>query len=398
MRSPDSAAAPAPPYRDPDPFTHEAGGHVFTFYPHGKDRLDALLALIESAQQSLKGYYFLYSEDATGTAVRDALIAAARRGVDVCLLVDDFACSAPTAFFDPLVEAGGSFARFSPRAGGRYLIRNHQKMMIADDTRLMGGGFNISDSYFAPPQENGWCDLGVAIEGPVAGKFSEWFAQLSDAIRPEGTRFRAIRRMVRGWDAGEGAVQLHVSGPSLRTRGWPFRVRRDLADARRADLVTAYFGPPRSFRRALRRLARRARLRMVLAGQSDFAITIDGARTHYRSLVWAGADLKEFQPCKLHMKLLVIDDISYIGSGNLDMRSIRINLELMVRIEDAALAARLRELIDHLDDACVPIDRAWFKAQGGWLARMRWRMGWFMLRAVDYNLARTLNHDLATRG
>lgn len=394
-QSPDATIAA---YRDPEPFTVEAQGHSFTFYPHGKDRLEALIDLIDGAHTSLRGFYFIFAEDVAGTRVRDALVAAAHRGVDVCLMLDDFASSAKTAFFDDIVDAGGSFARFSPRAGGRYLIRNHQKMMIADDERVMGGGFNISDEYFAPPDEEGWCDLGVLIEGPVVARFCEWFGQLSDAIRPEGTRFGAIRRMVRDWDPGKDPVQFHVGGPTLRTRNWPFHVRRDLKAARRADFVTAYFGPPLTFRSALKRMARQGRLRLILASRSDFGITVAAARAHYAAFLRARTDLNEFAPTKLHMKLLVIDDITYFGSGNLDLRSIRLNLELMVRVEDAGLAVRLRELIDHMETASVPIDRAWIKKERGWLGWLRWRFGWFMLRAIDYNLARTLNRDLATRG
>jgi phosphatidylserine/phosphatidylglycerophosphate/cardiolipin synthase-like enzyme len=46
-----------------------------------------------------------------------------------------------------------------PKISQRYLIRNHQKMVIADEARALFGGFNIADDYFAPPAGNGWNDM-----------------------------------------------------------------------------------------------------------------------------------------------------------------------------------------------------------------------------------------------
>ena len=144
--APDPAAPPsasgegASDYCDLDPFTVSAAGHEFTFYPHGQDRLKALVALIDGAQASVRVFYYLFDSDTSGTMVRDALVAAAQRGVDVALIVDDFGNDAGAEFFAPLEEAGGSFAIFSPKWGKRYLVRNHQKFVIVDEARVMTGG------------------------------------------------------------------------------------------------------------------------------------------------------------------------------------------------------------------------------------------------------------------
>jgi cardiolipin synthase len=95
----------------------------------------------------------------------------------------------------------------------------------------------------------------------------------------------------------------------------------------------------------------------------------------------------EFQPCKLHMKLLVVDDISYVGSANLDKRSFRINVELMVWIEDAAVAAELRAQIDHMEAASEPVTREWYARQSTFLNRMRWRLAYWMSLA-DYRISK----------
>lgn len=381
----------APPYLDPDPFTVEAAGHSFTFYPHGADRLAALIDLIGSAQASLKLFYYLFDSDISGTAVRDALVAAAQRGVAVQLIVDDFGNDAGAAFFRPLVAAGGRFAVFSPKWGSRYLVRNHQKFVIADEARAMTGGANVSDHYFDPPAKNGWCDLSVIIEGTVVEQFTRWFGLLSQWVESDAegrvARLRALRVIVKDWDGGDGPVRLLVGGPLVRRGHWAWVFRQDLVGARRLDTVSAYFSPPRSFRRQIAQVAKRGTVRMVMAGKSDIGAAIDMARLLYKPLLAAGVRLFEFGQCKLHMKLLVVDDASYVGSANLDKRSFRVNVELMVRIEDAGVAEQLRGLIDHLEAASEPVTRAWYARLNTLFNRMRWQLAYWM-NLADYRISR----------
>lgn len=381
----------APEYCDLDPFKVQAAGHEFTFYPHGQDRLKALVAMIDSAQASLKLFYYLFDSDTSGTMVRDALVAAAQRGVDVALIVDDFGNDAGEEFFAPLEEAGGSFAVFSPKWGKRYLVRNHQKFVIADEARVMTGGANVSDHYFAMPADNGWCDLSVLIEGAVVEQFLRWFGLLQSWVANEAEgrrqRLRRLRDIVQEWDGGDGPVRLLVGGPLVRRGHWAWVFRQDLVKARRLDAVSAYFSPPRSYRRLMARTARRGQVRLIMAGKSDIGAAIDMARLLYKRLLASGVSIAEFQPCKLHMKLMVVDDVSYVGSANLDKRSFRINVELMVRIEDAGLAAKLRELIDHMEASSEPMTRERYAREATWFNRMRWRAAYWMSLA-DYRVSK----------
>lgn len=387
-----SASDKGPDYCDLDSFSLTAAGHEFTFYPHGQDRLTSLIDLIESARASLKLFYYLFDSDTSGTMVRDALVAAARRGVAVELIVDAFGNDAGAAFFDPLVEAGGSFAVFSPKWGKRYLVRNHQKFTIADGTRVMTGGANISDHYFAIPADNGWCDLSVLIEGQVVEQFTRWFGLLQSWVaNAEAGRTRQLRRLrdiVKDWDGGEGPVRLLVGGPLVRKGHWAWVLRRDLVTAMRLDSVSAYFSPPRSFRRLFARIGRRGSARMIMAGKSDITAAIDMARLLYGKLLRARIKLFEFAICKLHMKLLVVDDITYVGSANLDKRSFRINVELMVRIDDASVAAAMRKMIDHMQASSEPITPEWYAQASTFWNRMRWRIAYW-LSLADYRISRT---------
>lgn len=397
MAEPDGTLTKPDPqvtYADPDGFAVQAGNHAFRFHFSGAERLSALIELIDGAQQSLQLCFYMFQPDHSGTMVRGALIRAAQRGVSVHLIVDAFGSDAPDSFLAPITRAGGKVSLFLPRWNVRYLIRNHQKFVVADKRQVMTGGFNVSDHYFASPQENGWADLGVSLEGPIVDRFIEWFEELEHWVSERASQFFAIRRAVRDWDEGKGKVQLLLGGPTRITSAWARQVKRDIAQGSRLDMVMAYFSPPRSIRRLIRMLARRNHAKLVMAGKSDNTTTIGASRALYGALLRDDVELLEFDACKLHTKLLVIDDVTYFGSANFDLRSIRLNLELMVRVEDAELAERMRQAIGHMAAASKPITREWHDRKATLVNRIRWRLSWFLVSVLDYTVARRLNLGL----
>lgn len=383
-----------PGYRDPPPFTLEARGQVLRFYPAGKDRLDALLALVDAARTTLDVCFYIFAEDESSHRVRDGLIAAARRGVRVTLIVDGFGAAASDLFFEPLAASGGCIWRFSSKWTRRYLIRNHQKMVIADGAQAMIGGFNVEDSYFAPPQANGWNDLGLVIEGSVVEDLSRWFALMEQCVSIRRGQWRAIRRIVREWDPGSRPVRLLVGGPTRGLSSWARCVSDDLIRGKRLDMMMAYFSPPKRLVRRIARIASLGQTRLLMAGKSDNGATIGATRALYAALLKKRARIWEFVPCKLHTKLIVLDDRTYVGSANFDMRSLYINLELMLVIEDTALAGAMRAFIAQHLDASLEVTPEVHEARATWWNRLRWRASWFLVAVLDYTVSRRLNLGL----
>ncbi len=383
------------PYRDPDPFACRAQGLTLDFYPGGADRLDALLALIGDARETLRMCFYIFAADGCRRRVRDALVEAAERGVAVTLLIDGFGSSdTPDSFFDGLVAAGAEVIRFIARLTRRYLIRNHQKIAIADERVAMIGGFNIADGYFAPPEENGWHDLALRLRGPAVPALARWLDSLHDWARRPDAQWRAIRRLVREWDPGTGPVRWLIGGPTARLSPWARCVGIDLVEGRRLDMMMAYFSPARRLLRRIGRIAAKGEARLVLAGKSDNNATIGATRSLYGALLKRGARVWEFAPCKLHAKLIVLDDAVYLGSANFDMRSLYLNLELMLRIEDAALADRMRAYVAAHLPASIEVTPETHRAQATLWNRFRWNISWFLVTVVDYTVSRRLNLGL----
>jgi cardiolipin synthase len=386
---------PPVPYRDPPPFALAAQGHAFTFYAGGADRLKRLLELIDSAETSIRMCFYIFADDVAGRAVLEAMLAARKRGVEVALLIDSFGSSkSPDAMFAPLREAGCKYCCFSPHWNVRYLVRNHQKIVVIDDKIGLTGGFNVEADYFAPPEADGWHDLAVEVEGPVVASLARWFDRVEQWTLQRHASWGRIRRLVREWDPGEGPVKLLVGGPTRGLSPWARAVSNDLVAADRLDMVMAYFSPAARLLARIGRIARRGEARLLLAAKSDNGATIGASRLLYGPLLKRGARIWEFSPTKLHTKLIVVDDAVYIGSANFDMRSLYINLELMLRIEDRALAERMRAFVDQQLAPSLEITRALHRKRRTLLNRLRWTVRWFLVSVVDYTVSRRLNLGL----
>ena len=371
---------------------HEVAGNRLTVVADGPERLESLIALIDGAQESLRILYYIWLNDATGRRVRDALVAAVERGVTVSMLLDGFgSAGANEAFFAPLSEAGARFCRFVPRWGRRYLLRNHQKLALADGRKAIVGGFNIGDEYFGTIESGAWRDLGLEVEGPSVACLVQYFDDMFDWAETPIASIRKLRRMLSRHSRRQGALHWLFGGPSRRLSPWARAVRDDLTAATRVDFLIAYFVPSIRMLRRIYRAAERGRVRMVTAGKSDIRSTMWAARFFYWRLLKHNVEVYEYQPTKLHTKLIVIDDAVHIGSANFDMRSLYLNLEMMLRVDDAGFAATMRAFIDSEIAQSRRIEAEAHRADMSLLNRLRWAFGYFVMVTADYNLARRLN-------
>src|SRR5690606_13798060 len=161
---------------------------------------------------------------------------------------------------------------------------------------------------FIMPTSDGWTDLGLTVEGPIVARMADWFAQLREWTSDDAAQFRDIRRRVNTWDSGTGPVRLLLGGPTSGLAQWGRCAVRDMQQGLRLDMLMAYFAPGPQVRKAMRKITQRGHTNLVLAGKSDNGATIGAARALYTRMLRAGARIYEFQPGRLHSKLIVIDD------------------------------------------------------------------------------------------
>lgn len=391
--------ADASPPRSAPEVAATVDGNRLMLLADGPGRLDALIQLIDEATESLRILYYMFLDGESGRRVRDALVAAAERGVRVSVLVDGFGSDGgKDGFFDPLLESKVAFRRFSPKFGRRYLLRNHQKLALADGERVIIGGFNVSDDYFGTIEAGAWRDLGLQVEGPsvhcLSGYFDDLFQWAGD---PRG-RIRDLRKLLQQHSVTSAKLHWLFGGPTRRLSPWARAVRRDMKQARRLDLVAAYFAPSLGMLRRIAGIARRGgTARVVTAAKSDNAATILAARSTYSWLLKRRVQIYEYQPTKLHTKLFVLDRVVHIGSANFDMRSLFLNLEMMLRVDDAAFAAAMHRFVDGEIAQSRQITPEIHREQRSLVNRLRWGAAYFFVAVADYRISRLLNFG-ADRG
>ena len=373
------------------PIRAEVAGNQLELIETGAERLSTVLEMIGAAEHSLRILMYMFDPDRVGEAVRDALIAAAARGVDVKLLIDGFGSSATPRFFTELAEAGGEYCVFNASYGRRYLLRNHQKLIVVDDRIAIVGGANIDETYMTDTGAEHWRDLWLRIEGPEAAVAGRYFDSIFRWSKRNKAKLRSLRRMVGEHSEWRGPIQWKFSGPLSMRNSWWRSIGRDIRRGHNLDMIFAYFAPPGAMLRRIGRLGRRGRARIVTAAHSDNNTTIAASRHSYSRLLRRRVELYEYEPAKLHTKLAIVDDAVHIGSSNFDYRSFYLNLELMIRIDDAAFASAMRTYFERELKDCKWITPQVHKRRASPWRRLKWAISHFLVNVADYTVTRRLN-------
>jgi cardiolipin synthase len=362
----------------------------------GHEFFAAILAAIDAAEESVCLETYTYAGGPFGERFREALVGAAQRGVRVRVMTDALGSyTLPADFFKPLWEAGGESRVFNPLSLGRLGIRNHRKLLVCDERVAFVGGFNIAPEFDGDGITKGWRDLGLMIEGPLAAQLAESFDEMWERADFQHKFFIRLRKSGIKKAVVAPHEQLLLSGPGREPSPIKRALSRDLNHAASAQIMVAYFLPTWRLRRQIAGVVRRGgHAQLILAAKSDVAVSLLAARSLYRRLLKAGVSICEYQPQVLHAKLLVIDDAVYVGSANLDQRSLNLNYELMVRIEDKKLAAQARDVLRRTLDHCHRMDfEEWRKSRSFW-QRLKQRWAYFLLVRIDPFIAQRQWHAL----
>lgn len=384
------ADQPAPPAASP-PIRAEIAGNRLELIESGDERFRLLLELICTATTSIKMLMYMFNPDRDGDAVRKALTDAASRGIDVTLLIDGFGSAATPEFFNDLGKAGGKHCVFNPSWGRRYLLRNHQKLIVIDEQTVLIGGANIDATYLDDRGAKRWRDLWLRLDGPEAALPARYFDSLFRWSKRPRSKLRSLKRMVAEFNEWRGPLQWKFSGPLSMRNSWWRSIGRDLKRARQLDMIFAYFAPPGAMIRRIGGVGRRGQARIVNAAKSDNNATIAAARHSYSRLLRRKVRLYEYEPTKLHTKLAIVDDVVHIGSSNFDYRSFYINLEIMLRVKDAGFAEAMRGYFERELADCKPITPALHKQRATPWRRCKWALSHFLVNIMDFSVTRRLN-------
>jgi cardiolipin synthase A/B len=362
----------------------------WTWFCSGREVFVAMLAAIEGARESVCLETYIYAADAVGERFREALVRARQRGVRVRVLVDAFgSISLPGTFWAGLRAAGGEVRLFNPLALDRLGIRNHRKLLVCDEGVAFIGGFNISSEFDGDGVTRGWFDVGLRLHGPLAAQLAATFEGMFARADFRHKRFIRLRRSTARRTVLTANEQLLLTGPGRGRSPFKRALRRDLARATQVQIMVAYFLPTWRIRRDLTRVVRHGgTVELILPGKSDVLVSQLAGQSLYRRFLRARVGIHEYQPQILHAKLIIADEVVYVGSANLDPRSLDINYELMIRFERPEMAAQARAIFAGRLTHCRQITREeWSRSRTLW-RRLKQRWAYWLLVRIDPYLAR----------
>jgi len=342
---------------------------------------ESFLKDIAAAEKTVFAEFYIIDPKGLPVKVLEGFEAAARRGVDVKVLADAFG-SRP--FFksdwpDRLRSAGVDVVHslsvnIVKSISKRTDLRNHRKILVIDQNIGYIGSCNLTDPELFKPDDGMWVDLMARIEGPFAESLSAVLAAdfLYDKV---GADFTDSDLKIFPPDSihprtrGPATAQLIPSGPEMsQSVIYEVLVATIFSANRSIRITTPYFVPDEAVMLALTNAARRGlNVEIIVPAEVDSIMVRHASRSAYDDLLKAGVKVGHFHGGMLHTKSLVIDDdVSLVGTVNMDMRSFHLNLEVTMIVYDDTFNEQLNAILDGYVEDVEWLDPDKWAMRGRW--------------------------------
>ncbi len=335
---------------------HLVGGNSVQPLSGDDETYLAMLQTVRAAQRSVALQSYIFDNDAIGQELAQSLIDAVRRGVEVRVLIDAVGSRYSRPSIVGLLRRGGvRTARFMTNSMGLLRmpyanLRSHRKVLVADGRIGFSGGMNVRAAFVrALAGEATHRDTHFRFEGPIVGQLMSVFAHDWDFTTGEPlagpTWFEPEATM-----AADGVpVRCVPSGPDRALGSTHSMLLGGLAVAQRhVRIQSPYFLPDQTLIGALATAARRGIVvDIVIPGSNNLRLVNYAMTAQLDQVIRTGCRVWRSVGPFDHSKLMTVDGgWSYVGSSNLDPRSLRLNFELDLEIYDRKLAEWIEQNID----------------------------------------------------
>jgi cardiolipin synthase len=325
-------------------------GSQYKVLENGDEIYAAMIGAIDRATRRVEFETYNFIDGVAGARFANALAAAARRGVQVRVIVDTVgAAPPPESLREDLAAAGVQLVWFNPV--GMWTVeatnnRTHRKLLTVDGLVGYTGGAGVADHWLGDARnEQEWRDTHFEIVGPVvqaleACFYENWVEAGGKDAPPIGPAPPATPV------PGEDISIVVWSNPTVGVSNVKLLYLYSIDAARQTiDIQSPYFVLDSSVRQALARArGRGVTIRVLTDGDiTDTKSVKHASRNEYAELLDAGDRVFEYQNTMMHAKAMIIDARwSIFGSANFDNRSLELNDEITIAADDPALASTLR--------------------------------------------------------
>lgn len=333
-------------------------GNGFTLLQDTDGILSAMQEDIRNARSSCYLEFYIWHAGGRADDIAFELMAAARRGVDCRVLLDSVGSAGFFRSHWPrrLRAAGVKLVEVLPVGPLRILferqdLRMHRKLVVIDDDVAYAGSMNMVDpSCFKQDAGVGeWVDIMLRIRGPIVPIL--WSLFVWDWEMETGERLlEQLEYHPISCLDNQLKMQLLPSGPFMGGDA----IQQSLLTAiyqssRRLVLITPYFVPDDSLVAALCSAADRGvEVQLVLPAKNDSRMVNYACNAFFDELLAAGVEIHWYQAGLLHTKCVLVDhQFALVGTVNLDRRSLWLNFEMTLLIDDGQVMGELLHLADN---------------------------------------------------
>ena len=321
---------------------------------NGEEKFPEVLAAMESATSHIHVEYYIYEDDETGNSIADVLIRKATEGVEVRFMYDDFGSHGlKKAFIKKLEDSGVETAPFYKiklyAIANRLNYRNHRKIIVIDGKKSFVGGINISDKYRNETKTKDdlyWRDTHLMMEGPATYYLQylflcDWNFCSKQKLIFEPEYFPMHDRIQ---EMNAELVQIASSGPDSTLPVIFYSLMEIISSAKQRIRITSpYFIPGESLMDALIIAAKSGvEIKILVPGISDSKMVNSAARSYYSELLQHGVRIFLYEKGFVHAKTMLADDnLSIVGSANMDYRSFDLNFEVNALLYSETITRQL---------------------------------------------------------
>lgn len=378
---------------------HISGNNSLVLLPSGKEKFTDMFAAIEGARHSVHLEYFNFRNDSIAGALFRLLERKVAEGVEVRVLYDAFGNASNNRPIkkDKLRDLRAHGLEIYEYYPMRFpwvdyaLHRDHRKIVVIDGKIAYTGGMNVADYYINGTKQVGnWRDMHMRVEGDVVADLQNIFLRLWNKTAKQnvcGNEYfpqaitqddSELAKLKKDPCPNNGAKTIAVVNREPRRS--PKIVRETFLKAinsanENIEIVNPYFTLNRKLRKALKRAVRRGvDVKIMVSENSDIPITPRVVDYNVRRLQKKGAKVFYYKGGFHHSKIMTVDGLfSYLGSANLNARSLSYDFECNLIVLDQCTTAELHEIFETDKQLhCAPLTDEYWHNRSGWKNFQGW--------------------------